>query len=313
MTSPHLDPHQLEAFVAVISNGSMTGAAKALGRSQSAISRLIQDLETDLKYRLLHRNGPRFTPTQQGIRFFEQAELYLSGLRTINMRAREIDNVTTAAIEIASVPSLSASLIPAALASLSTEEFPNHINLKSISSEAVVQAILARTADIGLASIPLEHSGLDVHMIGQVPCVAIMSNNSPLTKLEQIKPTDLNGQRLILSSNIYRLRLQIQSALEAHGTHINAVINSNATYSSLALVRSGLGIAVVESATIFGLPLEGLTIRHLTITLNYSWGLITAAGRPLSHPSEKLIQAIQSCVKQLPGYRQLTPSIPQTD
>lgn len=48
MIPDYLDTRQLEAFVAVVSIGSMTGAAKALGKSQSVMTRLIQDLEKEI-------------------------------------------------------------------------------------------------------------------------------------------------------------------------------------------------------------------------------------------------------------------------
>jgi DNA-binding transcriptional LysR family regulator len=65
------DIRQMEAFAAVMSAGSITGAARLLGRSQPALSRLIQDLETRLGFALLHRNGPRVSPTRRGILFHE--------------------------------------------------------------------------------------------------------------------------------------------------------------------------------------------------------------------------------------------------
>ncbi|MGO7465133.1 LysR family transcriptional regulator, partial [Rhizobium ruizarguesonis] len=55
MHSNSFDIRQLEAFAAVMSAGSVTGAARLLGRSQPAVTRLIQDLEADSGYALLQR------------------------------------------------------------------------------------------------------------------------------------------------------------------------------------------------------------------------------------------------------------------
>src|SRR5690348_13771140 len=90
MNTESLDPRQLEAFIAVISSGSVTGAARMLGRSQPAVTRLIQDLEADLGFELLHRNGPRITPTSRGVRFHEEAERIMTGLRHLRERANAI-------------------------------------------------------------------------------------------------------------------------------------------------------------------------------------------------------------------------------
>ena len=48
----HLNPRQLEAFRAVMMTGSMTIAAELLQITQPAVSRLVKDLEKELKFRL---------------------------------------------------------------------------------------------------------------------------------------------------------------------------------------------------------------------------------------------------------------------
>lgn len=61
MHSNPLEVRQLEAFAAVMSAGSITEAARLLGRSQPAVTRLIQDLEADTGDALPHRSGPRIS------------------------------------------------------------------------------------------------------------------------------------------------------------------------------------------------------------------------------------------------------------
>lgn len=57
-----MELRQLEAFAAVMSTGSVTAAGRLLGRSQPAISRLLQELEAEIGYALFSRSGPRVTP-----------------------------------------------------------------------------------------------------------------------------------------------------------------------------------------------------------------------------------------------------------
>lgn len=290
--SSYLDTKALEAFIAVMSIGSMTGAARALGRSQSVVTRAIQDLEVDLGFPLLHRNGPKIAPTAQGVEFFEQAEMLLSGLRTISERARKIGEATARPIEIASIPSLAASIVPLALAALPAP-LPSHIHLQTTASENVVQAVVARTADLGLASLPLDNPGAEVHWLAEVPCVAAVADTHPLAFHDQITAADLAGQRIIVSANPYRLRLSINEALAAQGVSPGEIIDSNATFVSLALARQGLGIAVVEALTCFGLPVAGVRILPLTIPISFRWGVITALGRPLSPITRVLVEELK--------------------
>ncbi len=300
MVSDFLDTRQLEAFVAVVSIGSVTGAAKALGKSQPVVTRLVQDLEGELGFALLHRNGPRITPTEKGVAFFSQAELFLSGLRTISERARRIESARPTAIEVASIPAIAASLLPRALAALSAERFPDHVHLQSISSENVVQAVVAGTADLGVVSLPLDNPGIDVHWLGEVPCVAVVADDYPLADRDILTGDDLAGRRLIASANPFRLRMRIDEALAKLGVSPAAVIDSNATYVSLSLARMGLGIAIVEPVTLWGLPVQGVKVLPLSFRIPFQWGFVTAAGRPVVSEVEQLVASARQIVADIP-------------
>ncbi|WP_205749011.1 LysR family transcriptional regulator [Frigidibacter oleivorans] len=305
MSSPYLDTRQLEAFVAVVSIGSMTGAARALGRSQPAVTRLIQELEAELGFPLLHRNGPRISPTQQGVAFYAQAELILGGLRTIAERARGIATAAPEPIEIASLPSMSASIIPMVLAGLAREDIPPRVHLRSTSAETVVQAVADRTADLGLTSLPLDNPGVEVHWTAEVPCVAVVAEGHRLAGAGIATAADLRGERLIASHNPFRLRLSINQSLAAEGVEPAALIDSNSSPVSIALARQGLGIALVESLTSTGLPVAGVSVVPLAFRIPFRFGIITAAGRPLSPLVQRLIDALQAAAATVPGFRRL--------
>lgn len=267
------------------------------------MTRLIQELEQELGFPLLHRNGPRIAPTEQGVAFFAQAELFLNGLRTISERAREIANASARPIEVASIPAIAASIVPRALTLLPEHVFPDHVHLQSIASENVVQAVVARTADVGIASLPLDNPGVDVHWIGEVPCVAVVSVADELASREVLSPQDLQGRRLIASANPYRLRMRINKALEEHGIKPSGIVDSNATYVSLSLAHAGLGVAVVESATIAGLPVTGVKVLLLDFDIPFHWGVITATGLPMPPTISSLIEAIEASASKIPGFR----------
>lgn len=299
MDPNYLDTKQLEAFVAVMSIGSMTGAARALGRSQSVVTRLIQELEEELGFALLHRNGPRITPTQQGLAFLEQAELFLSGLRTIGARARSIASAAPLPIHIASLPSLAASVVPAALARMDDALLPDRVHLNSMSADNIVQAVAAQTADIGLTTLPLDHPGVEVQWTTETACVAVVGQDHPLAGKQSLTAADLAGERLITTHNPYRLRRAINEAFDREGLKPARVIDSNASFVSIALARRGLGIAIVESLTERGLPITGVVEIPLAMHIPFRWGVITPIGRPISALAERLIADLAICADEM--------------
>jgi DNA-binding transcriptional LysR family regulator len=234
------------------------------------------------------------------VAFFAQAELFLGGLRTISESARRIHAARRTAIEVASIPAIAASLLPRALAALPADRFPDHVHLQSISSENVVQAVMAGTADLGAVSLPLDNPGVDIHWLGEVPCVAVLAEDHPLARKAVISAADLAGNRLIASANPFRLRMRINDVLSSLGVDPSSVIDSNATYVSLSLARMGLGVAIVESITLWGLPVEGVRVIPLSFHIPFQWGFVTAAGRPVIFEVEQLVATARRLVADIP-------------
>jgi DNA-binding transcriptional LysR family regulator len=63
----------IPVFVAVIENGGFSAAARTLGVSKSAVSKRINQLESHLGVRLLHRTTRKLSLTEAGERYFEHA------------------------------------------------------------------------------------------------------------------------------------------------------------------------------------------------------------------------------------------------
>ncbi|NDV11635.1 LysR family transcriptional regulator [Crenobacter caeni] len=71
---------QLETFVAVVTLGSLSAAARAEGVGPAMVGRRLDALENRLGARLLLRTTRSVTPTQEGAAFFEEAQRILGEL-----------------------------------------------------------------------------------------------------------------------------------------------------------------------------------------------------------------------------------------
>jgi DNA-binding transcriptional LysR family regulator len=71
---------EMQAFAAVVDAGSFVRAADALQVSKTAVSRLIADLESRLKVRLLHRTTRRLSLTVEGEVFHARCKELLAGV-----------------------------------------------------------------------------------------------------------------------------------------------------------------------------------------------------------------------------------------
>ncbi|MEO7401259.1 MAG: LysR family transcriptional regulator [Polaromonas sp.] len=302
-----MELRQLEAFAAVMSVGSVTGAARLLNRSQPAITRLVQELEAEIGYALFTRNGPRVTPTEQGFLLFEDAERALAGLRRIHERAAEIARGEAQPLLLAATSALAVGLLPQALTRVEAQTGAAAVQLRTASPEQVVHAVLSGAVQLGASSLPLEHRGLQVHWIGQLACVAVLPQNDPLAACDKVPLAALAQRRLITMSNPFRLRHRLDAVLagagRANGRH-GALIETNSSINAQALVRAGLGVAVLEPLTAHGAPLDGVVVRPLDTDIPFFFGVITPQARPLSAPVRALADALLQAAAALPGFVQ---------
>jgi DNA-binding transcriptional LysR family regulator len=86
MVPTMLDLDLLRSFVSVVDTGGFTRAGERVHRTQSTVSQQIRRLEESLGYPLLHRNGKRATPTEQG----ERLVTYARRLLALEQEAREV-------------------------------------------------------------------------------------------------------------------------------------------------------------------------------------------------------------------------------
>ncbi len=297
-----MDLRQLEAFAAVMSAGSVTAAGKMLGRSQPAVTRAIQDLEQELGFALFERAGPKVTPTQKAFMMYAEVESGLLGIRNIRQHALHIAEAENRHIKLVGIPALAAGLLPAALARLPEGLRPRHIQIQSMAPENVVQAVLSKTVDLGAVSLPLEHRGVEIHWIGEAPCVAVLAAGSPLARQPALALAQLADQPLISMSNPYRFRRRIDKAFSDAVGITPHMLDTNTSLIAMQMARAGLGVALVDPFTAMGVPLDGVVVRPIEVNIPFFFGLISAYASPLSEVTQALVDELASTAQALvPG------------
>jgi len=80
---PAMNLFDLEAFASVVETGSVVAASARLHLSQSAITRRIQNVESELNIPLLHRSARPLQPTKAGLEIYEHARRVLSSVNDL--------------------------------------------------------------------------------------------------------------------------------------------------------------------------------------------------------------------------------------
>jgi DNA-binding transcriptional LysR family regulator len=103
-------------FVRTVEQGSLSAAARALGRTPSAISKSLARLEEHLGVRLLERSTRHMRPTDAGMALYEQCRPLFDGLAEAEETVRSLQTTVAGQIRLTATPSFGRTRLAPALA-----------------------------------------------------------------------------------------------------------------------------------------------------------------------------------------------------
>lgn len=149
-----LTPHQLAAFLALARAGSFSAAAAQRGVTQSALSRIIQHMETQLDRPLFDRTTRSVELTPTGHELLPIAERIVAEFdEGLGELARFVEG-RRGRITVAALPSIAAVLLPPAMARFSASAPDVEFAILDGLSGSVLDAVAEGRADIGLTIQP---------------------------------------------------------------------------------------------------------------------------------------------------------------
>lgn len=144
----------LQALVAAIEEGSLRSAARRIGVSQPALTKLVRELEVELAAPLLERHSQGVRPTPQGQVMFEHALKVSRELASATDQIQQLGGQMRGELNVAAVPVAMMLLIPETLRTYS-RTFPD-IRLR-VSEELFIdqlQKLRSGQVDLVVGGIP---------------------------------------------------------------------------------------------------------------------------------------------------------------
>ncbi|MBB6464865.1 DNA-binding transcriptional LysR family regulator [Aminobacter lissarensis] len=304
-----METRDLQTFLAVAASGSITKAADLLGRSQPSVTRTMQDLEAELGFELLQRNGRRVQLSEEGVAFEEEARRLLMSFTELAGRAKMIAAGKGRILQIVTTAAIGNGLIPAAMAELKDAQLPQETHVGQFLASTVAQEVRSGRAEIGFSSLPLDIPGLDVLRLYSAPVVVALNENDALAQLDVVPLSAFAGRRLATMLNPLRFQLHISRALAARGIETGPVIRTNTAYGALLIAHKTGVAAIVDPVTAYGLSLPGVVIRPIDMTVPFYWGVLVAKERPLRPVAQALMEAAEVVAERsIAGFHKLDPA-----
>lgn len=139
------------AFRAVMLTGTVSAAAELLGRSQPAVSRLLDKLEEELGVTLFERRRGRVTPTSAAHLLVDEIERAFVSLDPLKSFAARVAEGESSRVATAVMPALGITFVPRLLSRF-RREWPNTQVLLNVRLSAKIEEwAAAQQIDFGLA------------------------------------------------------------------------------------------------------------------------------------------------------------------
>jgi DNA-binding transcriptional LysR family regulator len=298
---------QIRAFLEISRLHSFTRASEHLNSTQSSLSVLIQELEAELRTRLLDRTTRKVELTDAGREFAPFAERMLLELENGVKATRELVARQRGRLNIASSPLAAAALLPKVIAhfrklypgiSVAMEEVPPELLSSRIASGLFDCGVgVFDTMDDGLVSIPVFSERL------MLAC----PRHHPLAASLEVEWRQLADHAFIAVTPDNAARRRIDRHFASAGVTIQPAFEVKNMITTLGMVAAGVGIATWPSwAATLTLPYDVVLRPLVRPEAFHTVSIVTSKGRAPSAAVEAFIELLKEDGRSLPDGSHVT-------
>jgi DNA-binding transcriptional LysR family regulator len=241
---PHSDPSWdlYRTFLAVLQEGSLSGAARALGLAQPTIGRHMDALEQAVGFQLFTRSRHGFAPTEAAAELRPYAEALSATAASLLRAASGQGSAVHGTVRVTASEVIGVEVLPPILATL-RERHPG-LSIELALSNAV-EDLLRRDADIAVRMVEPSQGALVTKRLGEIK-LGLHAHRRYLDRCGT--PTsmeDLAGHTLVgfdkETAAIRSMRKRITGLDRAM-----FALRSDSDLAQLAAIRAGYGIGVCQ-------------------------------------------------------------------
>lgn len=282
---------QLSAFREVMLAGSVSQAARNLGRTQPAISTAIATLESELGMQLFERRARRLHPVPEAHYLLAEATGILGRLDSARQNLRNLKSLDSGQLRIVSMPGPSVFLVPRLVSRLTRGRDDIRVTIITRSSPQVHQLISTQSYDFGIADMSADFDRSS-QLVASHPttsrCVCALPADDPLAAKEVVTPGDLDGRAMAMLHENHATHRDTRGAFEAAGAAFDVRYETQYFIPLLNFVELGLAFAVVDtmSAESYrgyrGTEAQKIVFRRFEPAITVEFHVLTPAHRPPS-------------------------------
>lgn len=198
---------QLQALVAVADTGSFSRASEHLHLSPSAVSQLVQELESGLGFKLFDRSTRKVVLSPAGRAFMPSAQAVLRQVGAARTAATDIRDQAAGLVRVAAPMVVASVLLPGVIADYRRERPKVVVRLIDCPVDGLVEKVASREADLAVGPDRPVGPDVDRVVLYSSPWVIWCAATHPFARLRSVTWADLGKADLVAAGRDHELLL----------------------------------------------------------------------------------------------------------
>ena len=278
-----------QALVTAVEYGSFTKAAEILNYSQSAISRMIRDLEREWKIPVLDRSKAGVRLTSDGMQLLPYARTLCEEYRKLQMQLDALHGMQAGTLRIGTFSGVATHWLPNILKAFQ-KDYPNmDYELLLGDHREIENWILEGRVDCGFLRLPTG-AELDTVFLEQDPLLAVLPQNHALAGKETVTAAELCHDPFLM------LRKgendEVAEVFAGGALTPNVRFTTWDDYAIMSMVEGGFGISVLPELILKRIPYR-IVCKPLAMPVYRKIGFAVKHKKTMSLAVQKFTQYLK--------------------
>lgn len=278
-----------QALIKTVELGSFTKAAESLGYTQSAVSRMIADLEKEWKVTLLERNKSNLNLTADGMSILPYAKKLCNEYERLKMQVDSIHGLEKGVIRIGTFSSVATHWLPNIIKEFQ-KDYPG-IDYELLLGDytEIEEWIVEGRVDCGFLRLPTVRP-MDSIFLENDELKAIIPKDHPMAECEKFPIEKLCEEKFMLLEK--GARAEISELFERNELEPDVHFTTWDDYAVMSMVESGLGVSILPELILKRVPYD-IAAKSLDVEAFRKIGFCVKDMKTVPHVVRKFMEYLQ--------------------
>ena len=266
--------------------------------SQPAISRMLSYTEQRTGLTLFERVRGRLCPTPEARRLFQDVEHVYRDVQRINSTVKDLRQQQQGILRLASSPSLGHQLLPEVIHTFHQRCPDVRVSFECMRHILLQNQVIDGYVDLAISLFPFDHPNLLISKQFPAKLLFVCSSEHPLTQADAVHFSDLENEVFVGYTPETPFCELTQSVFAERSVHYSPSIEVSSPQYACSMVKSGLGIALVDAFSYKAHRDDKIQVLPLVTPYQLHANLLYLRHSPISQTAQIFINIFQQHLRE---------------